>query len=288
MATLSDIRRRISSVKSTQQITKAMKMVAASKLRKAQERLLNSRPYADGLEDLLFHVTAQVDRDLHPLLAEREATNVGYVVVSADRGLCGSFNSNVIRQTKTEIAGQEGDSQAHLLTVGRKAFEHFSRRDYTIREKYIGVFDDLQFSKASRIGHQVHDLYLHEELDRVFLIYNSFKSPAVQVVRVQQILPIQAKMPEREKYQPVEYLYQPSPEVILSQLCPKYLSIQLWRALLESYASEHGARMVAMEAATDSAQDMIHDLTLYYNKVRQASITTEISEIVGGAEALRG
>lgn len=265
-----------------------MKMVAASKLRKAQERLLNSRPYADRLEDLLCHLTAQVNRDLHPLLAEREATNVGYVVVSADRGLCGSFNSNVIRQTKAEIVGQEDHSQAHLLTVGRKAFEHFSRRDYTIQEKYIGVFDDLQFSEASRISHQVHDLYLHKKLDRVFLIYNSFKSPAVQVVRVHQILPIQARMPAMEKYQPAEYLYEPSPEVILNQLCPKYLSVQLWRALLESYASEQGARMVAMEAATESAQDMIHDLTLYYNKVRQASITTEISEIVGGAEALRG
>ncbi len=287
MATLRDIRRRISSVKSTQQITKAMKMVSAAKLRKAQERLINSRPYANRIDELLAHVSAKVDRNLHPLLVEREPKNVCYVIVTSDRGLCGSFNANIIRTAKTEIEANNTDGKASLVTIGKKGFEHFSRRGFNVIEKYLNFFDELDFNQAVHISDLIQKMFLQKELDRVFFVYNEFKTAAVQKVVVHQLLPIQAQLPETVKYQSVDYLYEPSLASILDELCPKHLNIQMWRALLESYASEQGARMVAMESATENAEEMIYDLTLYYNKVRQAAITKEISEIVGGAEALR-
>ena len=290
MATLRDIRRRISSVRSTQQITKAMKMVAAAKLRKAQDRLINARPYATRIQTLLAHVAAQVDRNKHPLLVEREPKNVLYLVVSADRGLCGSFNANILRKAKVEIDSQKQNSEVDfkLVTIGRKSFEHFSRRGYPVVEKYVSIFDHLEFSHAAAISNQIQKLYQEKAVDRVIAVYNEFKSAAIQRVSLQQLLPIQPEFPVMQKYQPVEYLYEPSIDEILNEICPKFLNVQIWRMLLESYASEQGARMVAMESASDSAQEMIYDLTLYYNKVRQASITKEIAEIVGGANALRG
>lgn len=286
MATLRDIRRRINSVRSTQQITKAMKMVAAAKLRKVQEQLLNARPYSFRLGQLLSHVAAKTNRQLHPLLTVREPKNVCYVVVSGDRGLCGSFNSNVIRRTRQEIENQPSEVQVSLIAIGKKGYDHFSRRKYNILERYTNFFDRMKFDHAVEISSRIQQLYLKEELDRVFVIFNEFKSAAVQRVVVEQLLPIQPQLPEYEKY-PVDYLYEPSPEKILDEICPKNLNIQIWRILLESYAAEQGARMVAMESATDNAEEMIYDLTLYYNKVRQATITKEIAEIVGGAEALR-
>lgn len=286
MATLRDIKRRIHSVRSTQQITKAMKMVAAAKLRKAQERLLKARPYAYRLGQLLAHVAAKEDRSLHPLLAEREPKRVCVVIVTADRGLCGSFNANIIRRAKTEIDFYDNETKANLITIGKKGFEHFSKRGYDIIENYMKFFDELEFEHAVDISSLIQDMYQTKELDRVFVVYNEFKSAAVQRVIVEQLLPIQPQLPEIEKY-PVDYLYEPSAGRIIDEICPKNLNIQIWRILLESYAAEQGARMVAMDAATDNAQEMIHDLTLYYNKVRQANITKEIAEIVGGAEALQ-
>ena len=286
MATLRDIRRRISSVKSTQQITKAMKMVAAAKLRKAQERLNNAKPYAYRLGQLLTHVAAKEDRSLHPLLAEREPKNICYVIVTSDRGLCGSFNGNIIRQAKTGIDAQNAENKVSIIPVGKKGFEHFARRNYDVIEKYVSFFDDLEFKHAVEISSLIQNMYQTKELDRVFVVYNEFKSAAVQRLIVEQLLPIQPQLPEFEKY-PVDYIYEPSAGRILDEICPKNLNIQIWRILLESYAAEQGARMVAMESATDNAQEMIYDLTLYYNKVRQATITREIAEIVGGAEALR-
>lgn len=286
MATLRDIRRRISSVKSTQQITKAMKMVAAAKLRKAQERLNNAKPYAYRLGQLLTHVAAKEDRSLHPLLAEREPKNICYVIVTSDRGLCGSFNGNIIRQAKTGIDAQNAENKVSIIPVGKKGFEHFARRNYDVIEKYVSFFDDLEFKHAVEISSLIQNMYQTKELDRVFVVYNEFKSAAVQRLIVEQLLPIQPQLPEFEKY-PVDYIYEPSARRILDEICPKNLNIQIWRILLESYAAEQGARMVAMESATDNAQEMIYDLTLYYNKVRQATITREIAEIVGGAEALR-
>ncbi len=287
MATLRDIRRRINSVRSTQQITKAMKMVAAAKLRRAQDRLLNARPYAYRLGQLLAHVAAKEDRSLHPLLAIREPKNICYVVVTADRGLCGSFNTNIIRRAKSEMDAQGSEKKVSLVAVGRKGFEHFSRRGYDIIEKYINFFDHLEFKYAVSISNLVQELYQAREFDRVYGVYNEFKSAAVQRVIVEQLLPIEPESPEIEKYQLIDYLYEPSSGKILDEVCPKNLNIQIWRILLESYAAEQGARMVAMGAATDNAEEMIYDLTLYYNKVRQATITKEIADIVGGAEALR-
>ena len=296
MATLRDIRRRISSVRSTQQITKAMKMVSAAKLRRAQERLISARPYADRMHTLLAHVAAEVDRSQHPLLVERlsaqagEAKSILYVVVSADRGLCGSFNANILRKAKGEIDAhkQNGEVGVGLMVIGRKSFEYFSRRGYPIAEKHVNIFDNLEFHHATLISDLIQRMYREKAVDRVLAVYNEFKSAALQKVVTRQLLPIQLQYPEMQVYQPVEYLYEPSVGHILNDICPKFLNVQIWRMLLESYASEQGARMVAMESASENAQEMIYDLTLYYNKVRQAGITKEIAEIVGGANALRG
>jgi len=287
LASLRDIRRRIASVRSTQQITKAMKMVSAAKLRRGQESLFNARPYAERIDTLLAHVAVQVDRHQHPLLAEREPKNILYMIFTSDRGLCGSFNANIIRKAKTEIDAHTGQAGVKLITIGKKGFDHFSRRGYPIIEKQLQIFDHLEFKHAAALSSLIQSLYQQKEVDRVLIVYNEFKSAAVQKLVTRQLLPIQAHPPEIEKYQPVEYLYEPSAEIILEQLCPKFLNIQIWRMLLESSAAEQGARMVAMESASDNAQEMIYNLTLYYNKVRQAAITKEIAEIVGGAEALR-
>lgn len=288
MATLRDIRRRINSVKSTQQITKAMKMVAAAKLRKAQERLMDARPYAERLGDLLSHVASQENVSGHPLLAVRDAEKFCYIVVTSDRGLCGSFNSNAIRAAKSEIDALMAEKDVKVLNIGRKGFEFYSRRDYPVAEKWLGIFDSLDFQTASTISNFVQGLYRNMEADRVVVVYNSFKSAGTQILKVQQLLPLEPKVSDGNSYGSVDYLYEPDARQILAELVPKNLNVQIWRILLESYAAEQGARMVAMDSATENAQDMIYDLTLYYNKVRQAAITTEISEIVGGAEALRG
>ncbi|MCH7755502.1 ATP synthase F1 subunit gamma [candidate division KSB1 bacterium] len=288
MATLRDIKRRISSVKSTQQITKAMKMVAAAKLRRAQERLLNARPYAQRLEELLTHVTAQEDQQSsHPLLEVREANKLCYVVVTSDRGFCGGFNSNVIKRAKSEIDSQVS-ADATLLTVGAKGTDFYSRRDYQITEKYIDIFKDLDFQHASEISARIQELYQSQEVDRVFVVYNSFKSAGTHIVNVTQLLPLEPHQPEEGAAVSADYLYEPEAGKILDEIIPKNINVQIWRILLESYAAEEGARMVAMDSATENAEEMIYDLTLHYNKVRQTAITTQISEIVGGAEALRG
>ncbi|RMF65148.1 MAG: ATP synthase F1 subunit gamma [Calditrichaeota bacterium] len=288
MATLRDIRRRIASVKSTQQITKAMKMVAAAKLRRAQEQLVNSRPYAYRLNQMLAHVAAREDRGMHPLLEEREPRTVCYIVVAADRGLCGSFNANVLRKSKGEIDGHEAETTLKVVAVGRKSHEFYSRRGYPVVKSFTGFFNRMHYQHALDIARFVREMYEQRECDRVFVVYNQFKSAAVQRVAVEQLLPIEPEEPEVDKYLPAEYLFEPSVQQILNLLCPRNLDTQVWRVLLESYAAEQGARMVAMESATDNAQEMIHDLTLYYNKVRQSAITKEILEIVAGAEALKG
>ena len=290
MATLSDIKRRISSVKSTQQITKAMKMVAAAKLRRAQERLMNARPYAEGLNAILGHIAAQQSADTHPLLEVRDVKNVLYLVISSDRGLCGSFNANVNRQARRFVDEHAGQNGVKLITFGRKGFEFFTRRQYGIQEKFINLLNELEFAHAVRVSTAIQKLYTSGRFDRVFAVHNWFKSAGTQEVVVRQLLPLEPVMPEVEqsKFELVDYLYEPGPREILDAIIPKNLNIQIWRMLLESYAAEQTARMVAMDSATDNAQDMIHQLTLSYNKARQAAITKEISEIVGGAEALRG
>ncbi len=285
MATLRDIKRRIASVRSTQQITKAMKMVAAAKLRKAQERLYKARPYAYQIAQVLGHVAARVDRSAHPLLADREPNRVGYVIVTGDRGLCGSFNTNILRHAHEELDSVQAETVG-LITVGRKAVQHFDKLDVQVLGRYMNFFNELEFSHAVAIASLIRSKFLDHELDHIYVIYNEFKSAVQQRVVVEQILPIVPELPEKEKH-PSEYLFEPSPQAILDPLLDRYLNVRVWRILLESYAAEQGARMTAMEAATENAEEMIHNLILHYNKARQASITKEIIEIVSGAEALK-
>ena len=285
MATLRDIKRRIASVRSTQQITKAMKMVAAAKLRKAQERLYKARPYAYRIAQVLGHVAARVDRSAHPLLADREPDRIGYVVVTGDRGLCGSFNTNILRHAHEELDAVRAETVG-LITVGRKAVQHFDKLDVPVLGRYMNFFNDLEFSHAMAIASLIRNKFLDHELDHIYVIYNEFKSAVQQRIVVEQILPIVPELPEKEKH-PGEYLFEPSPQAILDPLLDRYLNVRVWRILLESYAAEQGARMTAMEAATENAEEMIHNLILHYNKARQASITKEIIEIVSGAEALK-
>ncbi len=287
MATLRDIRRRISSVHSTQQITKAMKMVAAAKLRRAQENILKARPYAYELRNVIGHVVQLVDHNVHPLLLKREIRKAAVVVVTSDRGLCGAFNMNIIRRATEEIATflNEG-KEVELILVGRKARDFFRHRDYPIISEHYDFFNHLDFSHAREIGGEMIRLFTEQNLDHVRVVYNEFKSAIQQNIVVEPLLPLQSVTAE-ETVNSVDYIYEPSPDVILETLLPKQINIQTRRILLESSAAEQGARMTAMELATENAEDMIHDLTLHYNKVRQASITKEISEIVGGAEALK-
>jgi F-type H+-transporting ATPase subunit gamma len=278
-----DIRRRIRSVKNTQQITKAMKMVAAAKLRRVQERMYAARPYAAGLRQVLASVATRVDISAHPLLQSREPEkNVVVIVVTADRGLCGAFNSNVIRAAQNFIREHSFES-AELVTIGRKANDFFKRRTIPIRRS-VFVAQALSLGVAKEIADSVIKDFVAEKIDGVYVVYNEFKSVIAQNVRAERLLPIAAEFQTSE--QPaVDYLYEPGPEEILSDLLPKHIEFQLYRVLLESAAAEEGARMTAMEAATKNASDMINFLTLTYNRIRQAAITKEIIEIVSGASA---
>jgi F-type H+-transporting ATPase subunit gamma len=288
MATLRDIRRRINSVKSTQQITKAMKMVAAAKLRRAQQRIVEARPYAYKLQEVIASLALRTAPEQHPLLARRETGRKGLVVVTADKGLCGAFNGNILRKT-FEYLRQAGDAEVHitLLVVGRKARDVFRRRQIERQGEWINIFDRLAYTHAAEIGTQLARGYSDAELDEVHLLYNEFKSAGVQRVVMEQLLPITALAVETEALQPVEFIFEPSPAAILGELLPRHVEVQVYRALLESAAAEQGARMTAMEAATKNAAEMIERLSLVFNKARQERITKELMDIVGGAEALR-
>jgi F-type H+-transporting ATPase subunit gamma len=279
-----DIRRRIRSVKNTQQITKAMKMVAAAKLRRAQERMFAARPYAAGLRQVLASVSTRVDINAHPLLQSREPErNVVVIVVTADRGLCGAFNSNVIRAAQNFIRERSFES-VELLTIGRKAGDFFKRRPIPIREN-VFVAQALSIDVARRIADGLIADFIAEKIDGVYIVYNEFKSLIAQHVRAERLLPIMSEFAATPDQTSIDYLYEPGPEQILSDLLPKHIEFQLYRVLLESAAAEQGARMTAMEAATKNASDMINFLTLTYNRIRQAAITKEIIEIVSGASA---
>jgi F-type H+-transporting ATPase subunit gamma len=279
-----DIRRRIRSVKNTQQITKAMKMVAAAKLRRAQERMFAARPYAGGLRQVLASVASRVDISAHPLLQSREPErNVVVVVVTGDRGLCGAFNANVIRAAQNFIREQAFES-VQLLTIGRKASDFFRRRTIPIRRN-VFVAQALSIEVAHEIADGLIKDFVEEKLDGVYIVYNEFKSLIAQHVRVDRLLPIAREFDADPNRPAIDYLYEPGPEQILSDLLPKHIEFQIYRILLESAAAEQGARMTAMEAATKNASDMIDFLTLTYNRIRQAAITKEIIEIVSGASA---
>jgi F-type H+-transporting ATPase subunit gamma len=300
MATLRDIRRRITSVKSTQQITRAMKLVAAAKLRRAQERILEARPYAHKMGEVLADLALRTPGGMHPLLEKREAGDNGaaregasrrkmLVVISGDRGLCGGFNSNIIRRSVEFLRAHRDDPEISmaLMVVGRKVRDFYRRRgEITVRSEYANFFDKLAYSHAAEIAKDFTRAYLTEEVDEVHLLYNEFKSVATQRVVVEQLLPIEpTEVPEGKPI--VEFLFEPSPAAILERLLPKHVEVQVYRALMESLAAEYGARMTAMENATKNASEMIDLLTLQFNKARQERITKELLEIVGGAEALR-
>ncbi len=281
MPALIDIRRRIRSVKSTQQITKAMKMVSAAKLRRAQEAMFAARPYARKMMEVLNSLASRANPEAHPLLEDRGHGRVLLVVVTGDKGLCGAFNANIIRAAARFIAEQpEGGVELEL--VGRKGRDFFKRRAVKVRAEHVGVFAALRYQTARELAGELIDSFTRGEVDQVFLVYNEFKSVIQQRIVIDRLLPI-----ERHALRPQEpaldHLYEPSPAAIFSQILPKHVEVQVWRALLESAAAEHGARMTAMDSATNNASEMIDRLTLYMNKVRQAAITKEIIEVVSGA-----
>jgi F-type H+-transporting ATPase subunit gamma len=284
LATLRDIQRRIRSVQSTQKITRAMKLVAAAKLRRAQERILAARPYATKMSELLGNLVSGSEQAVHPLLEQREGPRRQIVVITADKGLAGAFNSNILRRAM-ELIRESSAADLTLVVVGRKARDFYRRRLYTIKRDMVGFWDQLAYSHACELADFFMQEYLAGEVDEVWLLYNEFRSVAVQrPVRV-QLLPIPRT--EGDAAESVDYIYEPGPEEILGELLPRHVRMQVYRALMESLAGEYGARMTAMEAATTNAKEMIEVLTIQYNKARQEKITKELLDIVGGAEALK-
>jgi F-type H+-transporting ATPase subunit gamma len=281
MPALIDIRRRIRSVKSTQQITKAMKMVSAAKLRRAQEAMFAARPYARKMGEVLQSLASRAPA-AHPLLEERGNERLLGVVVTADKGLCGGFNSNILRMVQNFVKENAARDVA-LTTVGRKSRDFFRRRHIRIHAEHVGIFTALlRYDSAQRIAQEVIRAFTSRETDEVWLVYNEFKSVIQQRIVAKRLLPVErATLDPKEPA--LDYIYEPGPKEIFQGILPKYVEIQVWQALLESSAAEHGARMAAMDAATNNASDMIDRLTLYMNKVRQAAITKEIIEVVSGA-----
>ena len=286
MASTIELRRRIRSTKNMQQLTKAMKMVSAAKLRRAQDRIFAARPYAAALRKVLSSVATRVEEDVtHPLLQAHETErNVLLVVITADRGLCGAFNSNILRAAMTAVRDRGWESIS-VLPIGRKAMDFFKRRPFPVRHS-AQLMQALSQDESHLIAQKLVDDFTTEKADAVYVIYNEYKSIISQVVRVERLLPIERAWDEQATA--VDYLYEPGPMEILSELLPKHIEYQLYRTLLESAAAEQGARMTAMEAATKNASDMISHLTLTYNRIRQAAITKEIIEIVSGAAAAEG
>jgi F-type H+-transporting ATPase subunit gamma len=285
MATLRDIQRRIRSVQSTQKITRAMKLVAAAKLRRAQERIIAARPYATKMAELLGNLVTGSDDAAHPLLEQREGPRRQIVIITADKGLAGAFNSNVLRRS-LELIRESSAVDLTLVVVGRKARDFYRRRTYTVKRDLIGFWDRLAYSHACELADFFMEQYLAGEVDEVWLLYNEFRSVAVQRPVRMQLLPIPRA--EGQAAESVDYIYEPGPAEILDELLPRHVRMQVYRALMESAAGEHGARMTAMEAATSNAKEMISVLTIQYNKARQEKITKELLDIVGGAEALKG
>lgn len=290
MASLRDIRKRIRSVKSTQKITGAMKLVAAAKLRRAQEAILTARPYAVQLGGLLHRVAArahdQHGNAPHPLLEQREPKRVLLVVLTSDRGQCGAFNANILKRAERFVAENQGNYESlQLATVGKKGAEYFRKRKVATVRDFPGVFHELTFRRASEIAFGLADEFKAHDLDAVYLLYNEFKNAAMQRVVVENLLPIvHEELPVGDD---ADYIYEPNQEQVLDSLVPRYVATHVWRALLESFAGEQGARMTAMDGASKNAKELVGSLTLAYNRARQSAITTELMDIVGGAEALK-
>lgn len=285
MPNLRDVKQRIRSVKNTEQMTKAMKLISASKLRKAQAAIQTARPYAHKMRDVMNHLVARCNKDLHPLLDNRTGNRVLLVVITADRGLCGAFNSNIVKMTQ-ELIKENTDREISLFIAGKKGLDFFRNRPYKIQDKYLGWTKDFEYLKAVEIGDMLAQLFIENKTDRIYMVYNEFKSIMQQEVIREQLLPIVSE--EAGDDQLTDYIFEPDEETILEDLLKRYMTTQIYRAFLESSASEHGARMTAMDSASRNAKEMIGQLTLFYNRTRQAHITKELIEIVNGAEALKG
>ena len=296
MASLRDIRNRIKSVKNTQKITKAMKLVAASKLRRAQDAINAARPYAVEIGQALQRVSSSVNEGdveiSNPLLETRDVKKVLLVVMTSDRGLCGGFNANIIRRAELFLKeNQDTYEEIQIATIGRRGHEHFRKKENLKVRNYPDLFNKLQFRDALEVAQELSSDYIKGEVDAVYLLYNEFKSAINQIVTLSTLVPVapesEEELPEDERAV-LEYIYEPSAQDVLDQLIPRYVATLVWRSLLESNASEHGARMSAMDSATKNGKEIEDKLTLQYNRARQANITQELMEIVGGAEALNG
>lgn len=295
MASLRAIRRRITSVRNTQQITRAMKMVAAARLKRAQDNLMNSRPYSTKIKDTTESLVARTDTSTHPLLEKREKRRTVLVVISSDRGLCGAFNANIFREAVRFLKAQE--TETSLVLIGRKAQEFFKRREFSIKKEYKDIYNNFSFENAVEVGTDIISDYEKGEIDSVLMIYNYFESILSQNTTLNTLLPIGTGEKEtddsiaaegEDESASVDFICEPSQLEILNVLLPRYINTQIYRALLESLAGEYSARMTAMDAATENAAELIENLTLTYNKARQASITKELIEVVSGADAMQG
>ena len=291
MAALRDIQNRIRAVKNTQKITKAMKMVAAAKLKKVQTRMLDLRPYAEKMHDVLLNLAHGADREAHPLLAFRPRKTVEILVVTADRGLCGAFNANILKEAQRKINEYMKDGfEVSISTVGKKARDYFRRRDVAVRNSWTGISGNVRYASAQEIADDIKESYINETVDEVTIVYNAFKSMVAQDITMVKLLPLSPVEEGEEnaaEAEAADYIYEPSVEAIFDTLIPKNVDIQIYRALLESSAAEEAARMSAMENATQSCDEMVGKLTLQFNKARQAAITAELMDIVGGVEALK-
>ena len=285
MANLKEIRNRITSVGSTMQITSAMKMVSAAKLKRAQDAILQMRPYANKLTELLVNLSSSLDSsEGGDFSVNREIKNVLLIPITSNRGLCGGFNENIIKQTISLINNDYNDKTVSVISIGKKSSEYFRNNNYNIISSHDDIFSDLTYDSVAKIAEDIMQSYLDLKYDKVILVYNQFKNAATQNVMSENYLPVES--PEEEGAVIGDYIFEPEKKEIIEQLIPKSLKTQLFKAVLDSHASEHGARMTAMHKATDNASEWKKDLTLSYNKARQAAITAEILEIVGGAEAL--
>lgn len=289
MANLKEVRNRIASVSSTQQITKAMKMVSAAKLKRATGAIIQLRPYANKLRDILANVSASVEPGTSPYTVDRKPNNVLVVVITSNRGLAGAFNANAIKTAvqliQNSYASQYQAGNVSVITIGKKGYDFFSRRGYKVVANHSEVFGDLNFENVSEITTEIMEAFVAGTYDRVELVYNQFKNAAVQILTTEQLLPL-VPPAEVNESQATDYIIEPSNETIVQELIPKAVKTQLYKAVLDSHASEHGARMTAMDKATDNAGELLKSLKLSYNQARQAAITTELTEIVSGAAAL--
>ena len=288
MASLKSIKKRIVSVKNTRQITKAMKMVSAAKLRRAQENVVAARPYAQKMGEVLQSLAGNLEGDLHPLLEKREAKKLLLVVVTSDRGLCGGFNSNLCKAGERYLKEQQGAfEQISVLTVGRKGYEFLKNR-HTIYKNFSNIISKPNYQAAALLAQDVIEGYLAGEYDQVVMLYNAFRTVMSQDITFQQLLPIVPDDQGAADEAGVEYIYEPSVNDLLAEILPKNIEVQIFKAMLESVAGEHGARMTAMDSASKNASEMIGKLTLQYNRARQAAITTELMEIISGSESIKG